>query len=273
VSPAIIVVGKTAALDMRSDIRPKLYGVRVGVRGTTRLCTELSKMLTNLGAYVRIFDYVDIKPVKNTLSEELKNIKNYSHVVFTSANAIRLFFDTLKSSGFDIRILSHLKFAVIGEGTKKELAKFFINADIEPKNYTSRDLAKELVKCTQKTDKLLIPRAEKGTDELTDILSENGVNFKEIKIYNTVLKNENLPETDGLDFFTFASMSSVEGFIKNGLELKNTKAVAIGEITAKALKRYNIMPLISKIATAEGIVNTIIDEVCTNEQIQKTEKQ
>ncbi|MCI1930340.1 MAG: uroporphyrinogen-III C-methyltransferase [Clostridia bacterium] len=272
-SPAIIVVGKTAAFDMRSNIKPPLYGIKVGVSGTTRLCLKISKMLEEKGAYVRTFDYVDIKPIKNTLSEEVKNIKNYSYIVFTSANAIRLFFDMIKSNGFDIRMFSHLKFAVIGEGTKKELAKYYINADFIPQNYTSKDLAKLLIKCTKRTDRLLIPRAEKGTDELTDILSENNIDFKEIKIYDTVLENKNLPATGDLDYFTFASMSSVEGFIKNGLNLSHAKAVAIGEITAKTLEKYGIMPLISKIATAEGIVNTIIDEVCINEQIQETEKQ
>ena len=73
-----------------------------------------------------------------------------------------LFFDALRNSHTDIRRLSGIKFAVIGNGTEQQLNEYGINADFVPSEYTSAVLAKELSKIILPGETVLLPRAVQG---------------------------------------------------------------------------------------------------------------
>jgi len=260
ISPAIIIVGKTAALDLRCENSRPLCGIKTGVSGTKEFTTALCKRLKAEGAFVRTYDYMDVKPLENGLKTELENMAKYSHIAFTSANGVRLFFDDMKKYGFDIRTLCGCRIAVIGDGTRRELEKYMLKADMEPESFTSEALGHLLAK-NAAAGRVLIPRAENGSRVLSEILTENKVDFKEIYLYKTVFNCESVLDTDGLDFFAFASASSVSEFFEHGGKLNKAKAVAIGPVTAEKLRQYGVEALISQKASAEEMAATIIKEV------------
>lgn len=263
VSPAIIVVGKCAALNMLSTTNLPLSKIKTALCGTKDFCTKLSKKIENLGGYTQILDFVQINPVdKSELKKAIRCINAYTVLVFTGPNSIKIFFDTLKETETDIRKLSHLRFAVIGNGTYEYLKNFGIYADIVPTEFTSDSLAHLLVEKTDKSDNILIPRALKGNNVISEILSENNRKFNEIPVYDTICQNIPQPEED-IDFITFASSAGVKGFFESGKTIPSSaKAVCIGKYTAKTLEKYGVNNYITaKTASADSMAETILNEV------------
>lgn len=271
-SPAVIVVGDTAKLDLLPENHLPLYGKTVAVTGTKRFADKLERKLVSLGAYTRnvcrmaVTEYTDNMPFDNAL----RNISDYSVVALTSINGAEIFFSRLRRLKIDLRRLCGIRFAVIGSGTEGVLEEHGIIADIVPDEYTSSSLAYAVVNSVGRNEKVLILRAEKGSKALNDIFSENGIPFDDIKTYD--VECNDCPSEDKLiksDFLTFASSSGVEAFFKNGYSISSeTKVICIGEITAASLRcRGDRDFKISRISDTDGIVQTILTEV-ENEKIQ-----
>ena len=106
-----------------------LSNISVTVIGTEYFSNKLGALLEEKGAFVN-----RVKTI--TLDENISNIpdsfEKYTWIVFTSGNGIRIFFKGLLEKKLDIRMLSNMKFACIGAGTKKALAEYGIIADFVP---------------------------------------------------------------------------------------------------------------------------------------------
>ena len=245
------------------------YKGKAGIVATKALSEKIQKGLFLSGTEcipVCRMEVSEMPGLQQELIEEIHNIEKYNWIVFTSNNGVKLFFNALKISSTDIRRLSSVKFAVIGSGTKETLSNYGINADFIPSGYTSYTLAKELLEIINPGENILLPRAVKGSQVLTDILKKAGISFKEIKIYD--VKGKLLPGADGLEelnYIIFLSASGVREFarlLKNkGKELSpGIKFICIGEVTQKALKeeygiKYSIIT--AKGNNAEGIINIL----------------
>ena len=267
-APAIIVVGETAELDFSRTIPRPLYGVKIGVTGTKSITRKLRDRLEELGAAVTEMDYSAIVPYReNThLETELQNLTQYPWAVFTSPNGVDIFFDYLKKLKFDVRHLADLQFAAIGTGTAAALEKRGIYASFLPEKYDVESLAKGICETVGKDEKILILRAEQGSEILTEVFDAAGMNYTDVKIYDILVDehkrkfaNEKAQE---MDFITFASGSGVRGFMENGGSIpKGTKAVCIGRSTAKMLKRYgNYDKITAEIFNVDGVVDAILQE-------------
>ena len=258
-TPAIIVVGDVCSLDFQKTISMPLDNVNITVTGTENFASKLTEELKNNGAQVCKLAFLKIKELNiEKLAEAIENIEKYNWICFTSTNAIDIFFKQLALSSKDIRSMSGIKFAVIGMGTYTHLLKYGIKADLMPEKYTSADLGALLQKTLTQKDKILIPRALQGSDELINKLDKNV--YDEIKIYDVVPK-ENVTLPKNTDFITFGSKSGVTAFFETikDYDFEKTKCVAIGEITRNELIKRGIKNIItSDDYTSKGIVNTII---------------
>ena len=218
-----------------------------------------------LGARINCIDYLSVKEYRQNkqLDNALQNIDNYNYIVLTSMNGAEIFIKRLRALRVDVRRLSNVKFAVIGSGTAGILEKYGIFADIIPKVYTSVDLGNLLAQTVNKSEKVLILRAENGSKELTRILSENGIAYEDVKTYDIQSESRSEGGIITSDYITFASSSGVNAFFESGYTVaEGTKIVCIGEITAKALHQYNIADCkIAKTKDVVGILNTIISDV------------
>ncbi|HCT64247.1 MAG TPA: uroporphyrinogen-III C-methyltransferase [Lachnospiraceae bacterium] len=261
-SPAIIVVGNVCALDFSKTLSNPLDTINIGVTGTHGFTSKLSQKLEFFGANVYPMAISNVNEIESSdFDNAIMNIKAYTWIAFTSTNGVKIFFNHLKYLGVDIRSLFHIKFAVIGSGTQSELSNYGINADLMPQKFTSKALGEALLSTISNSDRILIPRAVQGSPLLTAPL--NSKQYTEIKIYDIVADNKcTLPQ--GLDYITFASASGVRNFF-DVLNLKldsNTTAIAIGEVTAQALKSYGITNYITADTyTSDGIAQKIIKEV------------
>lgn len=267
-APAIIVIGETAELDFSRTIPRPLYGKKIGVTGTKSITRKLRDRLEELGATVTEMDYSTIVPYKENihLEEELQNISWYPWAVFTSPNGVDIFFDYLKKLKFDVRRLADVQFAAIGTGTAQALEKRGIYASFLPEKYDVESLAKGICKTVKKDEKILILRAEQGSEVLTEVFDNAGMTYTDVKIYDIHVDenkrryaNEKAQE---MDFITFASGSGVRGFMENGGSLPaGAIAVCIGSSTAKMLKKYgDYEKITAETFNVDGVVDAILQE-------------
>lgn len=268
-APAVIVIGETAGLDFAGTIPHPLHGVKIGVTGTKSITRKLRDRLEELGAEVTEMDYSTLVPYQENqmLKEVLQEISEYPWAVFTSPNGVDIFFDYLKKLKLDIRGLAGLKFAVIGTGTAAALEKRGIYPAYLPEKYDVESLAKGLCQMVGKEEKLLILRAEQGSEILTEVLDAAEMTYTDVKIYDILvdeekrrIANERVQE---MDFITFASGSGVRGFMENGGTIpEGTKAVCIGTSTTKMLKKYgDYEKITAETFNVDGVVEIILKEV------------
>lgn len=259
-APAVIVIGKTAEFDFSPTLKNPLENVSITVTGTERFTEKLFSEFTELGADVTKINTLKISEYENNqyFDKALQNIKKYSLIVLTSINGAEIFFSRLRKLKIDIRQLGNIKFAVIGKNTADFLAERGIYADIVPEIYTSSALAEAVAKSNP--DNVLILRAEKGSEILTDILDENNIIYDDIKIYDTKFQTDKLYINN--DYIIFGSSLGAKGFFENQCSLSDkTKIVCIGETTAKAVpENIKNTVLIAETYDIQGILNKILKE-------------
>lgn len=268
-TPAITVVGETVSL--REALAwygtGALAGVRVLVTGTEKMARQQCRVLEAEGAEVISFSLIYTEPlITEAFQAAMGELDRYSWAVFTSSNGVDIFFDCLLESGKDIRCLARLKFAVIGEGTKKALAAKGIRADFVPTRYSSRDLSREWVPTLTEGDQVLLLRAEEASEELNRALQEAGIRYQALSVYHTAVDMRKSEELNRIlpqvDYVTFASASAVKAFaaMTDGGNMK-AKAVCIGPVTEKAAEAAGIRVHRSAVEyTAEGIRDVLLYE-------------
>lgn len=275
-TPAVIVVGQTAAYEMKCAHRTAaLAGIRVGITGTRYFADRLGRALEKEGAEtVRLLDMEVISHVTEPpMQEAYRNLKAYSWAVFTSANGVRIFFQGLKQTGMDHRALGHLKFAVIGDGTGRELAEHGFLADYMPDSFCAESLALGLGAILTGGDRLLIARSAGGSPVLTEILKEAKAQFDDIVLYRVAGNpaEGGTGEPDRLDYLTFASASGVRAYAQSGKTLvpghgkPGAKLVCIGDITARELEKHGLKAdIIADKYHIQGLVAAIIEDVISS---------
>ncbi len=268
-TPAITVVGETVSL--REALAwygtGALAGVRVLVTGTEKMARQQCRVLEAEGAEVISFSLIYTEPlITEAFQAAMGELDRYSWAVFTSSNGVDIFFDCLLESGKDIRCLAGLKFAVIGEGTKKALAAKGIRADFVTTRYSSRDLSREWVPTLTEGDQVLLLRAEEASEELNRALQEAGIRYQALSVYHTAVDMRKSEELNRIlpqvDYVTFASASAVKAFaaMTDGGNMK-AKAVCIGPVTEKAAEAAGIRVHRSAVEyTAEGIRDVLLYE-------------
>jgi len=278
-TPAIIVVGETASFHMKSDTMEgtagPLAGYRIGMIGTRHFTDSLGHALEQKGGYAStILEMEVVSHAKGPAMEEAyRNLAAYTWLVFTSANGVRLFFQGMQQSAVDYRLLGHMKFAVIGDGTGGELANFGFHADYMPDSFCAEALARGLASILSGSDRILIARSRGGSPILTRILEEAGLVYDDIVLYQ--VEGRLVSEQSSFDYITFASASGVRAYLSSGLNVNpgqrtgRTKLVCIGDITAGELKKHGITADITAgTYHIQGLVQAILKDAisCKTEE-------
>lgn len=276
-TPAIIVVGDTAALDMRATMKQPLAGVSVCVTGTSGFTKKLLASLHGLGAdgecvcRLGVKSYLDSEAMK----EAYGKLKEYSWLVFTSANAVRLFFEGLEKYGLDCRSLGNVKIAAVGKGTARELRQYGFLTDYVPERYQVEDLAAGLEHMVKPGEKLLIPRSFGGSRILNETLDRAGILYDDVVLYDVEgqwREKERLEERlRASQYLTFASGSGVEAFFdglteSERLAVEQIRVVCIGDVTARALEaRGRKADVIAETFSIPGMTAAILKDTSGRE--------
>lgn len=272
--PGIIAVGEVCAFHFTSMVSGALTGITVGVTGTEAVGGRIMDRLAVEGAKtIRAGESVVVREPMDRLDQAFTDLAQYSWVIFTSRNAVKIFFERMHEKHVDLRKLGSLKFAAVGRGTGEYLANIGITPDFIPKEYTTKALADGLaahlkeageISGISESGKLLIPRAKQGSKILTDRLEEQGYLFDDIPIYDVRAEQTDLSRLKHADYITFESGSGVRGFFagreKDAAALFGTvRPVCIGKVTAAVLAEYGVTnALTASDYTADGILEVLL---------------
>src|SRR4030042_6586998 len=119
--PAVIVVGEVVKL--REKIRwfddLPLFGRRVLVTRAEHQTKELSRLLLERGAMPVEMPVIRISPpvTWKELDKAILNLKNYDWIIFTSVNAVEMFWKRLQAKKLDARQFAGAKIGAIGPAT------------------------------------------------------------------------------------------------------------------------------------------------------------
>ena len=266
-TPAIIVVGKVCAYADEFSWYEKqpLFGAKIVVTRPKERISTISEKLRSLGAQVLEIPAIRTIPVVNSpeLTEALWRLSDYNYLVFTSPAGVRYFMEAMSRMRMDIRKFGNGKIAAIGQGTEKELKKYGIFADLVPEVYDGKHLGIAIGEDCRDGDKILIPRARVGSQELVgEIKSRRRVKITDLPTYDTIYESQELVdekaefESGHISMAIFTSASTVQGFAETtrGLDYSKVTAACIGRQTKAAADTLGMRTYMAKEATIDALV-------------------
>ncbi len=270
-SPAIIVVGEVCNYSETFSWYEKkpLFGRKILVTRPNNRNAELALRLRRLGAEViEVPCIVTEKIVPNQrLYQAIDQLKDYTMLVFTSPQGVQIFFEELKEKGKDLREFGNGRIAVMGKGTAKELAKYSIFYDYMPEVYDALHLGKCIAQHAGQWEKILIPRARNGSEELIEeIMKCAPAQIHDIPTYDTLpnisglKRQESLIRNKEITDVIFTSSSGVKAFCQafSHMDLSNLVATCIGQKTADTAAQFQLSTQVAPYASIDGIVDTIV---------------
>ena len=269
-TPAIIVVGKVCSLSEKFAWRERLplAGWKVLVTRPKNLVSRTAALLREKGAEVLELPAIRTEEIRESdrLREAIAKLDKYQWLVFTSPTGAEIFFRRMQEEGRDIRALGACKIAVIGEGTSRKLKEYGLFADLMPEIYDGDSLGEVLAKVLDGTERILIPRAEKGNEHLTELLRKTGAQVDDIATYHTVYEKSILVdekkelEEGNIDCVVFTSASTVKGFVEGtGCgDYSGVRAACIGRQTCQAAASYGMQTYTAEKATIESLIELVI---------------
>ncbi|MDY6935625.1 MAG: uroporphyrinogen-III C-methyltransferase [Spirochaetota bacterium] len=266
-APAIIIIGGVVLLRDRLkwfDNLP-LFGIDIVVTRTREQASILSEKLLALGAGVIEFPTIEIveKSDLSALRSAIENIENYNWIIFTSQNAVKIFFKTLENMSKDARSLFPARVAAIGPATAKELMKRSIKPDMVPSEYVAEEIIEEMKRIGVDGANILLPCAQEARETLKDGLIKLGARVDRIHIYDTIIPGS-IPdpireEIKSAGLITFTSSSTARNFFTI-IKDTDSATACIGPITADAVKKKGHTPdIIASEYTIDGLVEAIVE--------------
>lgn len=222
-SPAVIVVGETAALGAAAD--GPLRGRRVVVTRPAHAAKELCDSLRALGADVLLCPLIRIEHVnaviRNTENTEGMNgcdsagvgadglktsslddssvfsvssvfqfsrqsLEQFDWLVFTSRHGVRGFRRAFERAGGDVRWLAHLRIAAVGPITAREVQTWSMQPDLCPSSFRADALCDELLALDRPPQRVLFPCGTLALETVPRRLAERGIHVTPLTVYQTL---------------------------------------------------------------------------------------
>lgn len=279
---AVVALRETIAWYERPDLRP-LLGRRILVTRPPEQASALTAPLRALGAVVREIPAVRIEELDPApLARALEQLPDYAHVVFTSANAVRIVWSELHRSGRDARALSGVTVSAVGPATADALLAHGIAADVVPQRYLAEGLLAALgSRSDVEGQRVLYPAALDARDTLCDGLRALGATVDMVPIYRSVpdLEGErairDAVAADALDLVTLTSASAAGAYAAAaGVDLVHrVPAASIGPVTTKAATTAGVPVVVTATeSTIAGLVAAVVEWSANHAQHEGTSR-
>ncbi|MBO8159507.1 uroporphyrinogen-III C-methyltransferase [Thermosyntropha sp.] len=273
--PAVIVVGEVVTL--REQLKwlenKPLWGKKIVVTRARAQASLLADKICALGGEAIEFPTISISPLSDLhlLDNALCNIEHYDWIIFTSVNAVQIFFERMKKCGIDIRDLKGINLCAIGPATREKLEDRGLKAEALPDEYRAEGILAMLESKIKRGQWVLLPRAKGARSLLPETLRRWGAHVNEIYLYEAVpmssvsAENKEKILKGMVDYITFTSSSTVSNFVKilgreniKGISGK-VKIACIGPITAETAEKEGFrVDLVAKEYTIDGLLDAII---------------
>jgi len=213
---------------------------------TTNRYKEFEKHLSKQN--YRIIPFPTIKTVP--LEFEIDSIQDYDFILFTSVNAVKFFFDKVESQK-----IKDKKIIAVGEKTAEKLKEIGFNNILIPEEFRAEGVVKLIEKRWKEFENksILVPRAKKGRELLSEHFKNKNIKIEILPIYETVgnipenkEKVEKMLQNQEIDTVVFTSPSTFENFLeifeneKGKKYLSHPKIAVIGVTTKKAIENEGL---------------------------------
>lgn len=181
--------------------------------------------------------------------------QHYDWLIFTSKNAVEIFFKLYAHVTFD-------NIAAIGIKTKEHIEHYNHKVVFMPSKFNQESFIDEMdnIFCHST---VCLPISTEARPKMYDAL-KSLADVDRIDLYRPVRIDENinlalqLIETHQVDWITFMSPSSVNAYGKQSKN-HNLSFMAIGHVTSSALNQLNIEHYVSQIETKKSMIDTILN--------------
>jgi uroporphyrinogen III methyltransferase / synthase len=226
-------------------------------------------MLIAEGAESIFFPVIEIIPLDNfsELDNALHHLSRYDWLILTSIHGVYALFGRLRTLAIH-PFPKHLRIAAIGPKTALCLSEYGITPNFVPPQYTAEAVLSGLGEVTGK--RFLLPQSDIALHTLADAIRVAGGIPDEIVVYRNIPAKPDPSAINalcsGVDVITFASPSSVRGFIivldehhVNVHSLPGDPLIAcIGPMTASAAREAGLrVDLEAKEHTIAGLVTAL----------------
>ncbi|MDM8531071.1 uroporphyrinogen-III synthase [Anaerolineales bacterium HSG25] len=240
---------------------------RILITRAPHQATKFEQLIRQHGGEPILFPTITIVPMLDNkpFVQALHSLSRYNWLIFTSVNAVTVFFQQLTAQSINIDTLSHLKLATIGSATATVLQNHHQQPDIVPVIHTATGLLDALKQEHDLTDQsFFLPQADIARPTLADGLRALGAQVSAIAAYRTI-PLEHGPYPPPVDIVTFTSPSTVQGYV-NCLDgdspivtLANCQVICIGPVTAEAAQTLDVpVTAIATPHTIQGLVDTML---------------
>lgn len=195
------------------------------------------KLAQKYGIKVDFKPFIHIEPVSlKDFRKQKVDILKHTAVIFTSRNAVDHFFGLCTQ--MKIEMPADMKYYCISEQTANYLQKYIVIR--KRKIFTGSKTAQDLIEILKKhkNEKYIFPCSNIRKNDIPDFLSQNGYDYVEAVIYNTVASDLSDLADVNYDIIAFFSPSGINSLFVNFPEFKQnkTRIAAFGPTTAKAVK-------------------------------------
>ena len=205
---------------------------RTQILSTRPLHETLLQEAKQAGIDIDELSFIETSPIQSpSLQSEIDEALQQSiTAVFTSMNAVEAVADQINGKK------PCWKIYCIGTTTQQLVVTYFGQDAIAGTANDAAALAKLIIE-DQPKGKLLFFCGDQRRDELPEILQQNSIKLKEIIVYQTTAIQHRIQKLyEGILFF---SPSGVESFFSNNQLTKKTILFAIGNTTAKEIKKHS----------------------------------
>ncbi len=238
---------------------------------------NLAYQLRAFGAEVLELATIRIVPLDPTpLRAVLERLDAYRWLIFTSQNAVRIFFDELayregRAGEPGVARLAGVLVAAVGPATAEALRHRGVTPAVVPEDHVAEGLVQALrTRHDVAGSRVLYAAASEARDVLPDGLRALGATVDVIPIYRSMAEGEGtegaeavrrLLVRDAIDLVTFASASAVHGFITVvGPQLaRRAPAASIGPVTSAAIRREGLhLAAEAHVHSIDGLVDAVV---------------
>jgi uroporphyrinogen III methyltransferase/synthase len=281
-SPAVLVVGTVVGL--RERIRwletRRLLGRRVVVTRARAQAGPLADRLEAEGAEVVLFPTIVLEPPTDptAVDRAVSAAATYDWIVFTSANAVRAFFERFAAQGRDVRELAPVRLAAIGPETAAGLRERLLRPAIVPAEYRAEGILAALAGENLRGRRVLLPRAAGARVVLPEELRARGATVDEVAVYRAVrpASADAAPlraalDAGVVDALTFTSSSTVQHFVEllgddAMVRLRGTRRpviACIGPVTAETARAHGLsVDVVPDEYTIAGLADALATHFC-----------
>ncbi|HTJ21112.1 MAG TPA: uroporphyrinogen-III C-methyltransferase [Gemmatimonadaceae bacterium] len=269
--PIITVIGPVVSL--RDEIawfeRRALFGKRIIVTRAQSQAATISERLAAAGAEVLEMPASRIEPLDPApLQRAIEELARYRFVIFTSQNAVRIFWDELRAGARDARAFAGVEIAAIGPATAAALLERGLSVDVAPERFVAEALLDALRDRRDLRGARVLYAAAAGARETLEVgLRELGGVVDRVELYRSVpdgaggaaLRERLL--RDEADLATFTSASSVTNFVAAvGADAAGrVPAASIGPVTSQAARDAGLrVDVEATQSTIAGLVDAIV---------------